>query len=175
MSVDWDTVGDALVANYHANDATIKTQYFNHFEFEEDQPLAAVVPLQTVDKFFGTAVLNFLIISKPFGWSGVDGGDKGTYSWPPPGYADAKARLIAGFKYFAYYQTLVWMDMSSDGSECSDPSSWTDMMNSTKSGIMSMCDELAMYGFTYMGEITSDIDSSFFTPYADSHFARTLS
>lgn len=174
MAVDWTVVGNALIDNYHANESTVNTKYFNHFEFEEDQPLAAVVPLIGIDKFFGTAVLNFLIISKPFGWSGVDGGDKGTYSWPPAGYTDARDRLIASYKYFAYYQTLVWLDMSSNGTECPDPSAWVEMMNMTKTGIITMCEELVDYGFVYMGEITSDVDASFFTPYADDHFKRAL-
>lgn len=172
--VDWDAVGEDLVGNYHSNESTALTKYFNHFEFTEDEPLAAVVPLVGIDKFFGTCVQNILIISKPFGWSGVDGGDKGTYSWPPDGYADSKARLIASFKYFAFYQTLVWMDRSSDGSECPDPTDWVTMMDSTRDGIMAMCDELAAYGFVYMGEITTDVDMSFFTPFMNDHFKKAL-
>lgn len=176
MPVDWTVVGETLVTNYLSNESGVHTKYFNHFEFEEDEPLAAVVPLATLDKFFGTVVQNLLIISKPFGWSGVDGGDKGTFHWPPPGLDDSIARLVAGFKYFAYYETLVWMDMSSDGSECPDPSAWTEMMNATKGSIMSMCDDLHDFGFTYMGEITdSDIDPiAFFTPYSDPHFKRLV-
>lgn len=173
MAIDWPGVGADLVDEYQAYDMRFASKYFHHFEFTETDPLAPVVPLVDVEKFFGTSVLNILIISKPYGWTGVDGGDKGTFSWPPDGYEASKARLIEGYKYFASYETLVWLDMSQDGTECEEESPWVEMMTATEGGIQDMCTELEDYGFTYMGQLT-EADKATFIEFATPHFNKQL-
>lgn len=163
---DYAAIGSTLEASYSA------PRYFNYLAPQDTDPLAALVPLVGMERCFGTKVRNLFVVRKPYGWSNASaGGEFGTYSWPPAGYEDSKARLIEAYPYFASYETLVWMDLSFDCGDCPDGSSYCDMMLQTEEGIEAMCTELADYGFTYMGPITDGIDESFFEPYIDEHFS----
>lgn len=174
--LNFDDIGDQLVEGYDAMGTDAKAKYFNYFHFTDDDPLAPVVPLVGIDKFFGTVVQNILIISKPFGWDGT--GSDASYSWPPAGFDDSKSRLIASFGYFARYECLVWMDFSFDPDEdCPDggggsDNSFLSKMETTEGDIQQMCTDLAQYGFTYMGRLTGDEDADYFKAYIDPHWSK---
>ena len=102
MAVDWDAIIAEIDAHYDK-------KYFSGFGYKEDDPLNPVVPLKDFTEFFGTGVLNFLILR-----SEVDADS----------YTDSSARLASTFDQFAKYQTMVWLY---DPSDSLDDTSIIDM------------------------------------------------
>ncbi len=153
----WDRVGAEL------RDFKYKKKYVTPERYLDESPLDNLVAPPDFPDFFGTKVCNIFIVGIPYGWT--KGGD-GIWSenWPPVRYEEYKAAHIENFKKYTWYETHVYIDMNLVDlvMEDSPSSRFREMMESTKSRLQTMCDELADYGFIMEEDLTTEVDASFF-------------
>lgn len=159
----WEDNGDALVEHYDPKYVTP--------ERYQAVPIKAVVVLPEVEQFFGTRVCNILIIAQPVGW--VQNGDgEWVEQWPPEGFVEAVARHIETYGKFTEYNTFVWIDRYAETLivAATPDSRVPEMMAATSGRFEDVCDELADYGFHFMGEISSAVGPEFFYSTIDEFF-----
>lgn len=157
----WENIGQILKTQY-------SPKYITPEKFDYDNPLRQLV--SGSEHFFGTKTLNLFVISRPYGWT--KSGDTWSESWPPSGFNDAKAQHIATYSKYTKYQTKIWMDFHVVTKVMTEsPSSqFEDMMEQTETRIITLCNELADYGFEYIGRIDYQPDENFFKPYIDAFY-----
>lgn len=115
------------------------------YEINEDSaidPLSKVVPTETI--FFGSYVCNILVFTNLY-MNGSNEFDSEVET--------SKAFLAEVFGQFAKYETHVWIDSSSGDILDAD----SDDLDTFEDLLVAMCDELAVYGFTYHGRLGSGL------------------
>lgn len=163
----WDDVGAA-------SDTIYEKYYFHYIKTTPVDPIDPVVVRIELFDFFGTRPLNLLIIGKPYGW--LDSGSGYEFNWPPTGLNDAKEHHKITFKKYREYKTRVWMDFNIVALvEAETPdTNFREMMEASEAQIITLCDELKDFGFTYMGRITTAVDASYFAQYIEPFYPVRL-
>lgn len=146
--------------------------YFTQEKYKAENPLENLVVLPDIEAFFGPRVLNIFIVSKPYGWKKEEG--EWVEDWPPEGYEEAVARHIATFEKFTSYKTYIFMDYNfvQKLEERVPDTRIREMMDSTKTHLEELCDQLVEYGFEMGPDIESEVGTEFFRPYLDPHFGQ---
>lgn len=146
----WPTVTDQLKIIYNDH-------YLTYERSEEENPLALLVP--KVDQFFGPKILNIFIVGQP-------------YEWPHVDLEAAKTKHKELFEKFTKYKTLIWMDFNIVNLVMADSpaSNFRDQMIETEGHIEDLCEELADFGFEYMGRIETAVEASYFQEYLDTFY-----
>jgi hypothetical protein len=119
-------------------------------KYDKVNPLQQIVPcFELVDgtayKFFGPYVLNLVSITGPY----IKDGDP---EWDQEDVDACKAILAATYSQFSRYETHVIIDIDADAA--SDPD-YSSAMSQTRTALQNLCSELAAYGFTYVGDVSS--------------------
>lgn len=156
----WDDIGAQLKEKY-------KKRYVTPEPYLFPNPLEAFVVLPVVeDKFFGAKACNIFIVADPIGWvdNFTDGWEE---QWPPPGWNDSVARHKETYSKFTEYNTFVWVDryietLIEEAKTHDEDTEFPEMMEATSGRMQDLCNELAEYGWHWMGEIDSAVEQNFF-------------
>jgi hypothetical protein len=124
-------------------------------------PLACVDPLYK--DFYGPRVLNLVVLSKNYGWSG------GVLSWPEPEISSTLLRIKDSFANWTEFKTLIWVDMvlSNRIMAATPTSAYRTQMDQVATNIENICMEMGDYGFTYKGLLETGVDESYFQTFVD--------
>lgn len=164
----WETIGESLQEHYDR-------QYITPEEFLDTScPLTAFVATDGLEEFFGTKVLNICIVDHPFGWRKNDDGELEDH-WDEdiqPQVDVQIARHIETYPKYAKYQTLVWIDMNyaKEQENRDSESRAREMLAAVGSRMSEICDQLADYGWTFMGNIDDAPEWNFFQQYIDEFY-----
>lgn len=160
----WPVVGESLKVGKYEKRYVTPEKYI-----APANPIENLVVPPGIENFFGTKVLNILIVAVPYGWVKA-GGFWSEGTWPYPGLEDAKARHIATYSKFTKYETHVFMDFNIVNliMAAQPGSRFETMMDTVRGRMISICNDLTNYGWTMHPNITGPVEADFFYPIIDS-------
>lgn len=152
----WTDIGQALMEYYY-------DKYVTPERIDNVNPLEWLVPTSGATTFFGTKPLNLFIVGKPYGWFRNSDGELED-QWPPPDLVESIEWHKAVYEQYSIYKTYIWMDWVIVDliMQENEESNFEEMMTTTEGHIIEMCEELAEYGFTYLGRLTEDPGIDYF-------------
>lgn len=153
MLIDSEPIWGSLAQSIKDSLVLKNDEYFDKYKVNNENPLAAFEPKDP--KFFGPQVLNILIASTPYGWSGD------TFSWPPDGFDESLAKIREAYPQWNEYKLCIYGDRTL-AEMADDPDTVNDMLTDTFSQLQTVCGDNLDIGFRWMGEIATLPDPSFF-------------
>lgn len=180
----WPSVRNALSARY-------ADKYFYAQKYRRQCVLDGVAPAKgkESEKWFGTNMLNIVIVSEPLGYLNP-AVNQYSLIWPPPGWTEAESRIVPYLKRWPKFKTIFYVDRASlqyvmehtfipEDNVSTPPvpqrpsdSDVLAMLDYTTTQLQNYCaanSEWAEYG----GTLTSQVEANYFFGLLDAHLKYT--
>jgi hypothetical protein len=128
----------------------------------------------TADVIFGTKVLTLFIAQATYGWTNSGGTSDFTWNDPTSDYSQMVSSSVVYwlklYPLFTKYQCLIWTDLYTPTLVQTECPNMGEQMTQTDSYLKTFC--MGVPGFTYMGQITTQVPASFFQPFIDAFYGN---
>jgi hypothetical protein len=181
LATTWPTVRADLAARYAG-------KYFYGQKYRRQCLLDGVAPTKNreTEKWFGTNMLNIVIVSEPIGYTNP-GVNHYTLTWPPAGWTLAVNRIVPYLRRWPALRTIFYVDRAKMASlmannfhrpednvstpaipERPSDSDVLTMMDYTITHLTEFCTDNSSW-CEYGGTLTSQVDANYFYPLLDEH------